>query len=109
MSRTALTLEALPESVLAHILSLVSQTPASQTLAGLKFFLLPGAGAGAGSRSEPGPGAGTGTGAGARAVSGPAAHSIPTPRLATPTGARELAALSLTCRSMLATLSAEVI
>ena len=81
------TLDTLPAEVLAHILSLVPPTSACETLGGLEFFLL-----------VPPPGAPSETGAGAAAAADPAAHDSATPRIATPAGARELAALSVTCK-----------
>jgi hypothetical protein len=105
----AATLETLPEEMLAHILGLVPPTPAFETLGGLEFFLQPGewpavgAGTGAGAGEGSGAGAEAGTGAGAD----PAAHGAVAPRIATPAGARELAALSVTCKGLCATLSAE--
>jgi hypothetical protein len=77
-------MEILPVNLLAHILSLVPRTPKEETLGGLDYFFLPGPGSGSGSDPE--------------------ARSSPTPRLATPAGARELAALSLTCKAVSCTL-----
>ena len=109
----AATLELLPEEMLAHILSLVPPTPPSENLGGLEFFLLqpgerPAAGAGtAGAGAGAAAGAGSGVGTGTRAD--PTAHGTGTPRIATPAGARELAALSATCKGLCATLSAEAV